>query len=82
MYLGVVIVVFTPLPFGYSTPIFCCAKHPAMLRGTAGEKCKSIFMTKREVPLSILSPPYLICDELWEREMRCLILFSLLRGWK
>ena len=26
-------------------------------------------MPKREVPLSILSPPYLICDELWEREM-------------
>lgn len=24
-------------------------------------------MPKREVPLSILSPPYLICDELWER---------------
>ena len=24
-------------------------------------------MPKREVPLSILSPPYLSCDELWER---------------
>ena len=24
-------------------------------------------MPKREVPLSILSPPYHICDELWER---------------
>ena len=26
-------------------------------------------MPKREVPLSILSPPYFTCDELWEREM-------------
>jgi len=27
VYLGVVIVGFTPLPCGYSTPIYCVAKH-------------------------------------------------------
>ena len=52
-------VLLTPPPLRATSPIFCCAKHPAMLRDTAGGECDTRFVAADvfSTPSVSLTPP-------------------------
>ena len=52
-------VLLTPPSLRATSPIFCCAKHPAMLRDTAGGECDTRFVAADvfSTPSVSLTPP-------------------------
>ena len=55
----------TPPSLRATSPIFCCAKHPAMLRGTA-EECEISPIVKTEISCNVTGHGRGGVAEMWE----------------
>ena len=56
----------TPPSLRSTSPIFCCAKHPAMLRGTAEEECEISPIVKTEISCNVTGHGRGGVAEMWE----------------
>ena len=56
----------TPPSLRATSPIFCCAKHPAMLRGTAEEECEISPIVKTEISDNVTGHGRGGVAEMWE----------------
>ncbi len=56
----------TPPSLRATSPIFCCAKHPAMLRGTAEEECEISPIVKTEISCNVTGNGRGGVAEMWE----------------
>ena len=56
----------TPPSLRATSPILCCAKHPAMLRGTAEEECEISPIVKTEISYNVTGHGRGGVAEMWE----------------
>ena len=56
----------TPPSLRATSPIFCYAKHPAMLRGTAEEECEISPIVKTEISCNVTGHGRGGVAEMWE----------------